>query len=200
MMLSNKFLSNNQNKSLEALISICCNSVNNAINSATEKEINFSLIDTTLFKKSSFKEYIDKKIHDLSSSFIVNQLFDGKFSGENLLIINQESLASLTIYFQDGENLVDNNKLKDISLELANLMSTKISSKVAELNGNPILFSPPNVNTVNIDLIEHYEIDYDNVIIINSLIEFENHSINCELIMMLKAESIPYLQNALDSL
>ena len=131
---------------------------------------------------------------------LVSQLIDGKLSGENLFIISEEALKNLALEFDLEEDELNENELKDVVLEITNIISSSTSGKLAELMNTDILFSPPDVKKiVTIDNLDnHYEIEYQHVIIISTLIHFEEQNISGKLIMMLNDDSMNFLKESLD--
>lgn len=117
-------------------------------------------------------------------------------------MIDENSLKNLALQFDLNESDINEDELKDVVLEITNIISSTTSSKLAELIETDILFSPPDVRIVESaqNLEEHYHVEYNHIIIISTLIEFEVQNIHSELVMMLKDDSIGFMKSALDKI
>lgn len=199
-MPNNNFLNEDQIDCLQELMNISYGSATAAIADIINRFANLSVPKIVTMGKKDFRNHLLTKLSDYDAAYIVTQIVDGKFSGENLFFIDDNSLSNLAIEFGLDENELEEVDLKDIVLEITNIVSSTTSSKLAELINTDILFTPPSVKKVvgaeNLD--KNYEINYDNVIIISTLIEFEEQNISSELIMLLKSESVVFLREALD--
>lgn len=200
--LEQEILNEDQKDCLQELMNISYGSATAAIADIISKFAKLSIPKITTLDKNGFKNYISKKIENFDKFYLVNQIVDGKLSGENLFLIDETSLYNLSIEFGLDESEIEEIDLKDIVLEITNIISSTTSSKLAELIETDILFSPPSVRKVSsVDNInDHYETNYEHVIIISTLIEFEEQNISSELVMMLKNDSFIFLQKALDTI
>ena len=194
------FLNSDQKDCLQELMNISYGSATAAIADIIGKFAKLSIPRIKTFSNENFKDYIKSKIDKYHVCYLVNQLIDGKLAGENLYLIDDKSLKNLAIEFGISEVDIDEDELKDVVLEITNIISSTTSSKLAELIETDILFSPPHVAIVDSiqSLDAHYGMEYNHIIIISTLIEFEEQNINSELVIMLKDESITYLIEALD--
>ncbi|WP_428023246.1 chemotaxis protein CheC [Arcobacter sp.] len=199
-MVEEDFLDSDQKDCLQELMNISYGSATAAIADIIGKFAKLSIPRIRTFTSETFKDYIKNKIEEYHICYLTNQLIDGKLSGENLFLIDDKSLKNLAIEFGISEVDIDEDELKDVVLEITNIISSTTSSKLAELIDTDILFSPPHVNVLDSAqcLEDHYEIEYNHIIIISTLIEFEEQNINSELAIMLKDESIVYMREALD--
>ena len=194
------FLNSDQKDCLQELMNISYGSATAAIADIIGKFAKLSIPRIKTFSNEDFKDYIKSKIDKYHVCYLVNQLIDGKLAGENLYLIDDKSLKNLAVEFGISEIDIDEDELKDVVLEITNIISSTTSSKLAELIETDILFSPPHVEIVDSiqSLDDHYGMEYNHIIIISTLIEFEEQNINSELVIMLKDESITYLIEALD--
>lgn len=199
-MVEEDFLDNDQKDCLQELMNISYGSATAAIADIIGKFAKLSIPRIRTFTSESFKDYIKNKIEQYHVCYLVSQLIDGKISGENLFLIDDKSLKNLAIEFGISEVEIDENELKDVVLEITNIISATTSSKLAELIETDILFSPPHVEIMDSiqSLDDYYKVAYNHIIIISTVIEFEEQNINSELVIMLKDDSIIYMRDALD--
>jgi chemotaxis protein CheC len=199
-MVESDFLDDDQKDCLQELMNISYGSATAAIADIIGKFAKLSIPKIATFSSENFKDYIKQKVDEYHVCYLVSQSIDGKLAGENLFLVDDKSLKSLALEFGLSEVEIDEDELKDVVLEITNIISSTTSSKLAELIETDILFSPPHVEIVDSvqNLDEHYNIEYNHIIIISTLIEFEEQNIHSELVIMLKDDSITYMRDALD--
>ncbi|PLY10713.1 MAG: chemotaxis protein CheC [Arcobacter sp.] len=199
-MVENDFLSEDQKDCLQELMNISYGSATAAIADIIEKFAKLSIPKIATLSSENFKDYIKNKVDEYHVCYLVSQSIDGKLSGENLFLVDDKSLKNLALEFGLSEVEIDEDELKDVVLEITNIISSTTSSKLAELIETDILFAPPHVEIIDSaqDLGDYYKVEYNHIIIISTLIEFEEQNINSELVIMLKDDSITYLRDALD--
>ena len=196
------FLNEDQEDCLQELMNISYGSATASVAAIINKFAQLSIPKIITISSDNFRDYIENKIEKYAACYLVSQLLDGKLSGENLFIISDVSLKNLALEFDLEEDEINEDELKDVVLEITNIISSSTSGKLAELINTDVLFSPPDVKKIiSIDNIDnHYEIEYQYVIIISTLIEFEEQNISGELIMMLKDDSMNFLKESLDKI
>ncbi len=201
-MIEDDFLNDDQKDCLQELMNISYGSATAAIADIIGKFANLSIPRIRTFTSDNFKDYIKSKVDEYHVCYLVSQAIDGKLAGENLFLVDDKSLKSLALEFGLSEVEIDEDELKDVVLEITNIISSTTSSKLAELVETDILFAPPHVEIVDSvqNLDAHYNVEYNHIIIISTLIEFEEQNINSELVIMLKDDSIVYMRDALDKI
>jgi len=201
-MLDENFLNEDQQDCLKELMNISYGSATAAIADIIGKFAKLSIPNIRTISPNDFRDYIENKIEEYRICYLAGQVIDGKLSAENLFLIDENSLKNLAYEFDLNEDEINESELKDIVLEITNIISSTTSSKLAQLIETDILFSPPNVEKIDsIDKLDtHYKAEYQHVIIISTLIEFEEQNISSELVMMFKDESIVFLKQALDKI
>lgn len=151
---------------------------------------------------SEFKDYFEEKFNHEVNYFVANQPIDGTLSGENMFIMDESSTKNLAKEFGLEEEEMVEDELKDVILEITNIISATTTSKFSELIDAIVTFSPPSVkmlySTDNIE--DRYETEYKYVIIISTDLKFQEQEIHGELILMSKDESILFIKEALNRL
>ncbi len=177
-----------------------------AATSAVAKIINqFATLNIPCIKtatSSEFKDYFDEKFSHGVDYYVSSQPIDGNLCGENMFIMDEESTKNLALEFGLDESEINDDELKDVILEITNIISATTTSKLASLIDATVTFSPPSVKKVHStdNLEDRYETKYQHVIIISTDLNFQDQHIYGELILMSKDESILYLKDALNKL
>lgn len=149
-----------------------------------------------------FKEYFLDKFDNNNIYYVSNQQIDGTLSGENMFIMDESSITNLSkeIGLEDDE--INEDELKDVLLEISNILTSTTLSKLAELIDATIVFAPPSSKIIqNVDNLDNrYETKYLHIIIISTMIKFEEQDIEGELLIMTKDDSFMYIKNALNKI
>ena len=128
-----------------------------------------------------------------------NQLINGDLSGQNLFIIDNQSAKNLASEFEIDEDFTQ-AEIEDIILEITNILSSTVSSKLAALLNTKMSFSPPTIDYINSikDFDSEFQCNYENIIIISTNLQFESQNINAELVFMKHKKSFTYLKSHLN--
>lgn len=148
-----------------------------------------------------FKDYLKEKLLNKVEYFITNQLISGSFCGETMFVIDRKSTENLALEFDLNEDEVkDDDELKDVILEISNIITSTTLSKLAGLIETSISFSPPQVEIVknSESFYRNYINEYDHIIIISTDIIFKEQNISGELLILSKDEATIFLKEALN--
>lgn len=149
-----------------------------------------------------FNEYFINKFDNVTVHYVTNQQIDGTLSGETMFVMDETSLRNLALELGIQAGEINEYELKDVLLEIYNIVTSTTLSKLAELINATISFSSPcskviqNVN--NLD--NRYETKYHHIIIISTMIKFEEQHIEGELLIMSKDDSFIYMKKALNTM
>lgn len=149
-----------------------------------------------------FKEYFLDKFDNNTVHYVSNQQIDGTLCGENMFIIDEKSIINLAKEFGLEDDEINENELKDILLEISNILTTTTISKLADLLGASIIFAPPSSKIIqSVDNLDNrYETKYLHIIIISTMIKFQDQDIEGELLIMTKDDSFLYIKDALNKI
>jgi chemotaxis protein CheC len=155
-------------------------------------------IETT--SSGKLREQLVVKLKNSGAFYLSSQLISGDISGKNIFIIDKDSALNLAHEFDEEE--ISENEQKDVVLEITNLISSTSSSKLASLIDSTISFSPPTINLVSSinEFDNQFYNDYEHIIVISTLLKFDDQDIQGQLIMMTKKESSVFLKTALDKI
>jgi len=133
-----------------------------------------------------------------TSYFFSSQAFNGEFNGESAFFINEESAKNLAKHLE-LENAED---LDDAILELTNVLTSSLTTKLAQELETEVGFLLPSISKIplnEINEITPFKI-YPKVIVINTELNFEDQQINGKIFILTKDESIQWLKNKLNKI
>ena len=148
---------------------------------------------------NEFEKHLQNSIKNNGECFFCSQGINGDLSGESIFLLTRPSITKLAKYFElEGD--VSDIDLKDVALELTNILSSSTVGKLAEEMGTNVSFSAPTTEIIDeFSLQKHDEMrQYTQVIIIQTLIAFEEEKIEGELIILTKDQSIIWIKEVLD--
>jgi chemotaxis protein CheC len=198
-MLSNTILDSDEKDCLQELMNISYGVATAAITQIVNKFATLNIPKIEIVNTIEFREYLNKRFNRNSSYFVCSQLLNGNIAGENMFIMDDESIYNLAIEFGLDESEINEDELKDIMLEISNIISTTTISKLCELLDSSVIFSPPSISIVSsMEKYENkYEAEYQHIIIIATELLFEDQNIHGELIILSKDESILFIKDAI---
>ena len=132
------------------------------------------------------------------SYFFSTQAFNGMFSGESAFFINEESANNLAKHLE----LQSNEDLDDAILELTNVLTSTLTTRLAKEMNTEIKFSLPSISKLPHDEIQTNKTlqEYSQVIVIDTELNFEDQQINGEIFILTKDGSIEWLKNQLNNI
>jgi len=138
------------------------------------------------------------KVLKNSSYFFASQAFSGDFNGESAFFINEESALNLASHLE----LDSKEDLDDAILELTNVLTSSLTTKLAQEMETEVIFSLPNLFKVPLEEMEDvttFQI-YSQVIVIDTDLNFKDQKINGKIFILTKDESILWLKTKLNSI
>ena len=132
---------------------------------------------------------------------MASQLMHGELSGENLFIIDKTSATNLASEFDFEDFEINDDELKDIVLEITNIISSTTLSKLSSLLNMDVSFSSPKVDYIRseVEFNKQYEFNYETIIIISTELKFEDQHIDGELVIMTNRESSIHIKKELNA-
>ncbi len=131
-----------------------------------------------------------------TSYFFASQAFHGEFDGESAFFINEESAKNLALHLE----LENRSDLDDAILELTNVLTSSLTSRLAQEMQTEVGFSLPNISKVPLNKINDvasFQI-YSKVIVIDTDLNFKDQKINGKIFILTKDESIQWLKTKLN--
>lgn len=144
-------------------------------------------------------EYIKRTIKPDCQCYATKQLFSGIFSGEFLFLIPKESAHNLGNHLYNIESLSEGDIL-DAVIELTNILSATMISRLTEELNTKVQFFVPTTQLVNTgELISPDDlINYHKIIIISTVMEFEEQQISGHIFILTKDSMIDNLKSLID--
>jgi len=194
-------LNEDEKDCLQELMNISYGAATAAISEIIGKFATLSIPNISTISSSQLREHLNTKLISKYKYYVSNQLINGYLAGENIFIIDEQSSINLAKQFDLDEDEINDNEIKDIILEITNILSSATSGKLASLIDTSISFSAPHITKINsIDEIDkRFEGEYSHVIIISTELNFEEENIKGELMILTKNESSKFLQKALEN-
>ena len=131
-----------------------------------------------------------------SSYFFSTQAFSGEFNGESAFFIDNTSANNLALHLE-LENAED---LDDAILELTNVLTSTLTTKLAQEMDTEVSFSLPSISHIPLAEIASAKTfqSYSQVIVIDTQLLFKDQQINGEIFILTKDESIQWLKTKLN--
>lgn len=193
-------LNEDQRDCLQELMNVSYGAATATIAKLIDRFATLNIPRIIVIKPSELKTYLKDSLHLEGEQFLASQIVNGNISGENIFLMNRESVHNLALEFDIEEEDIDEDELKDVILEAMNILSTSTVTSLAEQVETKVNFSPPTVEIL--DNVEHlndrFEQEYHHIIIISTELTFDDQNIKGTMIILSKDESILYLQKALD--
>ena len=132
------------------------------------------------------------------SYFFATQAFAGEFSGESAFFIDNTSAQNLASHLGLEEDL----DLDDAILELTNVLTSSLTTRLAKEMQTEVKFSLPSISKLPHDevLVNESFQEYSQVIVIDTQLNFQDQKINGKIFILTKDNSIEWLKNQLNSI
>lgn len=144
------------------------------------------------------KEIITEKIDADTDYYVMQQLFTGKFAGECLFIVNEKSAVNLGHHLY-GNDKVSRDDINDAVMELTNIVTSTIISRLTDELDVTVQFFAPSSNFVKISEIVDYETNqYSTIIVVSTILEFKDQNIHAYIFILTKDEAINSLRDLID--
>lgn len=200
-MMEKIYLTEDEKDCLQELMNIAYGSATAAISAIIEKFATLSIPKIEIIDSDILKQYLNEKLQTSNKLYVSNQLFNGQISGENIFLIDEDSAIKLSKEFGLEDDEICEDEIKDIVLEITNILSSTVTGKLAELLESSVSYSTPH-NTIIASLNEldnRFESEYSHIITISTDLNFKEQMIHGELLVLTKSESSDYLKNALNN-
>jgi len=132
------------------------------------------------------------------SYFFSTQAFTGELSGESAFFINEESANNLAKHLE----LEDEADLDDAILELTNVLTSSLTTKLSQEMQTEVSFSLPSITKLPLDEISKIQSfqKYSQVIVIDTDLDFQDQKIKGKIFILTKDESILWLKTKLNNI
>jgi len=141
---------------------------------------------------------------DYQEIYISDQQFKGNFSGEVVFAIDKKSARNIQrlIYSTeefDESQAFDENEIEQSILEISNIIGSSCVGRLVELLKEDVIFSPPTIELTHHLLIGLDKTRFSQVIVIRTVLEFQDIKIFGRLFIMFNNEMFNGLEKALNT-
>lgn len=145
------------------------------------------------------KEVIIDNIDESLDYYVIKQLFAGKFGGECVFVINEESAKNLVSHLYDVNEAVEDD-ITDAVMELTNIVTSSIIGRLTEELSVQVQFFAPSSTFVEASSIidDDAIISYSKIIVVSTEIEFKEQNICANIFILTKDEAISSLRDLID--
>ncbi|WP_020590274.1 hypothetical protein [Desulfobacter curvatus] len=142
------------------------------------------------------------KINHEPDLYITTQMFKGTFEGEILFVIDKQSaynIQNLICLLEEvcTDQEEDDSETRQSILEIANILGASCIGKLAELLDSVVSFLPPSIELNNQLLMGREKAGYSKVLIISTVLEFEEEQITGHLFILFDDEMFVWLEKSL---
>ncbi len=148
---------------------------------------------------SELSQKIESTIDIGSMYYATKQLFTGKFGGECMFIISEESARNLGRHLYNATT-PSRDDISDAVIELTNILTSTIVSRLTQELDTQVQFFVPSSQFIDVHSIVNSEdvADYSKIIIISTILDFKDQKINGNIYILTKDEAIKSLKILID--
>ena len=148
---------------------------------------------------SELSQKIESTIDLESMYYATKQLFTGKFGGECMFIISEESARNLGRHLYNVTT-PSRDDVSDAVIELTNILTSTIVSRLTQELDTQVQFFVPSSQFIDAHSIVNSEdvADYSKIIIISTILDFKDQKINGNIYILTKDEAIKSLKILID--
>lgn len=188
---------------LEELINISFGSATAIIADLFDSFATLNVPNITILPMSEV-ETIVMEGSEYQEIYITGQQFKGSFGGEIVFAIDKQSAANMqglicaANKFDDGQAL-DDSKIEHSVLEISNILGSSCIGKLVELLKEDVIFSPPTIELTQQLLTGLDKTRFSQIIVIQTLLEFQDEMISGRLFIMFNNEMFSILKKSLET-
>jgi chemotaxis protein CheC len=148
-------------------------------------------------------ETMVKDDKDYQNTHITTQQFKGTFEGELVFVMDKTSALNMhkLICEAEGfdvEDIFNEHELKQSITEIANILGSSCIGKLVELLEADAIFSSPIIESMQQFLSILSETQYSQIVMISTILDFQDAQISGELLIMFNKEMFSLLENSLE--
>ncbi|MGE4418762.1 MAG: chemotaxis protein CheC [Sulfurimonas sp.] len=142
---------------------------------------------------------IESTIDLESMYYATKQLFTGKFGGECMFVISEDSARNLGRHLYNI-TVPSGDEINDAVIELTNILTSTIVSRLTQELSTQVQFFVPSLQFIDANSIIHDEdvAEYSKIIIISTILDFQDQQINGNIYILTKDEAIESLKVLID--
>jgi len=197
--MQNTIFSSDQQDVLKELMNIAYGAATASIAELLDAFATLQIPQICVCDTAAMKSYIEGKINPEERCYVTKQLFNGELKGENLFLLRHSSAMNLTHHLYGGEALGE-NEVKDSVLELTNILSSATIGRLCHELNLSVQYLPPSVEkNLGKEIVDNESLaNFKQIIIISTLMRFEDKDIEGELFILTTDETVDALKGRLD--
>jgi chemotaxis protein CheC len=148
---------------------------------------------------SELNQKIESTIDLESMYYATKQLFTGKFGGECMFVISEESARNLGRHLYNATT-PSKDDISDAVIELTNILTSTIVSRLTQELDTQVQFFVPSSQFIDAHSIVNRDdvADYSKIIIISTILDFKDQKINGNIYILTRDEAIKSLKVLID--
>lgn len=152
-----------------------------------------------IIKATELEEHIRETIGSNVPKYLAQQVFNGDLGGETVFIADNISVQNLASHLHKDTEITQ-KYINDAILELNNILSVTTIGKLSEITGLVSEFMPPTLKIIELDhFLEKSEIEkYPSVIVISTVMVFEDEEIEGHLFILTTDDMIQTLKSVIN--
>ena len=120
-------LNEDEKDCLQELMNISYGAATAAISEIIGKFATLSIPNIDTISSKDLVAHLNQKLLSKNKYYVANQLINGYLAGENIFIIDEVSSINLAREFDLDEDEINENEIKDIILEITNILYSATS-------------------------------------------------------------------------
>lgn len=142
---------------------------------------------------------IESTIDVNSMYYVTKQLFTGKFGGECIFLVSEASATNLGRHLY-AIHTPSCDEINDAVIELTNILTSTIVSRLTQELGTQVQFFVPYLHFTDAhSIVDDEDIaEYSKIIIISTILDFQDQQINGNIYILTKDEAIESLRVLID--
>jgi chemotaxis protein CheY-P-specific phosphatase CheC len=157
--------------------------------------------DISILPIDRIQDCIDNLPLSLDTDIVVNQKYQGAFSGECLLLIERAAAKDLgALMLDEDSDSISAEDTLSCALELSNILTTASIGKLAELLSEHMAFSAPVVLDAKIHnfIINYKANNIKRFFVIKTWLKTDEKKIAGYLFLFIKEESFGFMRDSID--
>lgn len=189
-------LSEDEKDVLQELMNVAYGNATAVVADMLEAFATLSIPKIQVMRTSKLIEQFQHKKN--TSYFFSSQAFMGQFSGETAFFIDEKSANNVAQHLE-LESMED---LDDAILELTNVLTSSLTSKLAMEMDTEVTFAPPGITKIPLRQLQEVNTfkHYSQVIVIETELNFKDQKINGDIFILTKDGSIQWLKKQLNTI
>ncbi|QSZ43023.1 chemotaxis protein CheC [Sulfurimonas aquatica] len=189
-------LTDDEKDLLQELMNIAYGNATSIIASMMDAFASLSIPNITIMPVPQLIKSFEKL--KISNYFFTSQIFTGQFSGESAFFISLQSAKNLATHLK----VEDEHELDDVILELTNILTSSLISRLAQEMQTEVDFSPPkllNINICHTNSVNSFK-KFSQVIVIETQMNFKEQEIHGQIFILTQDESITWLKQKINTI